>query len=104
MKRILMLSAILLFLLLVAWETRAQTRKPTSEGYTLVIDGLYFRVDTINHKTRIYNHRKRKARNLFIQINGGKEHHLPKNGVYMAWSSSFVLTVKRKDYIKRYSI
>jgi hypothetical protein len=96
MKKLLILSSLLLPLLLFAWETRAQTRKPTSDGYTLVIEGLYFRVDTIHRMTYIYNHRKGKwSRKVYISINGGKESLLSKGGVQTVWANTFLLTVSR---------
>lgn len=99
-----MKTILTLILLSLTLGLKAQT-KNTSEGRTIVIEGLYVRVDTIHHQTRIYNHRKGKwSRNVYISINGGKESLLPKGGVQTVWSTSFQLTVIRKKIKTTYKI
>ena len=69
MKRILILSAILLFLIFIALETRAQDRTPTAYGYTLDFAHVYVEVDTIHHTSQVFNYYHCK---MFYSVNGGK--------------------------------
>lgn len=79
----------------------AQTRKPIVNGYTLLFDGIYMRVDTVGNRTQMYNHTGKK---IFVTVNDGKEFLMKKNTPRTVWSDSFVLTVTRKKITKIYSI
>ncbi len=99
MKAILLIS-----LLSLTLGLKAQT-KNTAEGHSLIVDGLYIRVDTIQHRTYIYNWRKGKwSRKVYVSVNGSKESLLEKGGVVTVWNTSFQLTVTRKKIKTTYKI
>ena len=101
MRTFLILSAILLLLLLVAWETRAQERTPTKYGYTLDFAHVYVEVDTIHHTSQVFNYYHCK---MWYSVNGGKATELKRAQVMTVWSNRFTLTVTRKKFKRVYKI
>ena len=96
-----MKTLLTLILLSLTLGLKAQTRKPIENGYTLLIDGIYMRVDTVGNRTQMYNHTGKK---IFVTINGGKEFLMKKNTPRTVWSDSFVLAVTRKGITTNYKI
>lgn len=97
--KLLILSAILVFLLLFAHVTRAQDTTRTPIGYDIDFPFIYARKDTVHAMTQLYNHYPHA---MYFSVNGGKAIELRRGQVMTVWSNSFVLTVTRKHYKRTY--
>ena len=101
MKTLVKLFILWLFLLGIAYVTKAQDSTRTPIGYDIDYAHLYIRIDTVHGLSYVYNYYPCK---MYFSVNGSKAVLVKRKAVFTVWSTHFTVIVSRKKYRREYKV